>query len=66
MVDSSRGGETSICMCINVYNYLAINAIFFTSRTIRKKYRTIRNIHRKIRVNYLHFYLQIKYEYIEV
>ena len=24
------------------------------------------NIHRKIRVNYLHFYLQIKYEYIEV
>lgn len=22
MVDSSRGGEASICMCINVYKYL--------------------------------------------
>lgn len=22
MVDSSRGGEASICTCINVYNYL--------------------------------------------
>lgn len=25
MVGSSRGGETSICMCINVYKYLNIN-----------------------------------------
>lgn len=66
MVGGSRGGETSIYMCMNVYNYLAINAIFFTSSAIRKNSRTIRNIHRKIRVNYLHFYLQIKYEYIEV
>ena len=24
MVGSSRGGETSICMCINVYNYLIL------------------------------------------
>ena len=23
MVGSSRGSETSICMCINVYNYLS-------------------------------------------
>lgn len=24
MVGSSRGGETSICTCINVYNYLEL------------------------------------------
>nr|DAO22075.1 MAG TPA: hypothetical protein [Caudoviricetes sp.]DAY80125.1 MAG TPA: hypothetical protein [Caudoviricetes sp.] len=27
MVDSSRDGETSICTCINVYNYLWKNNI---------------------------------------